>query len=271
MIEVHPTAVVHSTAKLADGVRIGPYAVIGEQVSIGEGTCVGPHVVIDSLTTIGRQCRIHPGAVVGAPSQDLKHQGEESYLVIGDRNVIRECVTINRATGLGDETRLGDDNLLMAYVHVAHDCIVGNNVILANGVTLAGHVVIEDFAIIGGLTGLHQFIRIGSMAMIGAMSRVAQDVLPYLLIEGNPPKVYGPNSVGLRRRGVTPEARKAIKKAYRLLYRSGLNVSQALEQMDEPMRGHPEIAHLIKFLAGSQRGLIGLAGKALADAASDDD
>lgn len=271
MIEVHSTAVVHSTAKLAEGVRVGPYAVIGEQVSVGEGTSVGPHVVIDSFTTLGRDCQIHPGAVVGGSPQDLKHQGEVSYLVIGDRNTIRECVTINRATGMGDETRIGDDNLLMAYVHVAHDCVIGNHVILANGVTLAGHVVLEDFVTVGGLAGLHQFIRVGAMAMIGAMSRVAQDVAPYLLIEGNPPKVYGPNSIGLRRRSVSPDSRNAIKKAYRLLYRSGLNVSQALSQMDEPMRQVPEIAHLIKFLAGSQRGVTGLAGKSEASAPADDD
>lgn len=261
MIEVHSTAVVHSTAKLAEGVRIGPYAVIGEQVTIGEGTSIGPHAVIDSFTTLGRDCQVHPGAVVGGAPQDLKHQGEVSYLIIGDRNVIRECVTINRATSMGDETRIGDDNLFMAYVHVAHDCVIGNHVILANGVTLAGHVVIEDHVTIGGLTGLHQFIRVGAHAMIGAMSRVAQDVPPYMLVEGNPPKVYGPNAIGLRRRGLSLESRNAIKRAYKLLYRSGLNVSQAVSQMDDAMRKLPEIAHLLKFLAGSQRGITGLAGK----------
>jgi len=270
LIEVHATAVVHPTAKLAEGVRIGPYAVIGEQVSIGSGTVVGPHGIVYGFATIGRDCQIYPGAVIGSPSQDMKHQGEESYVVIGDRNVIREYVTINRATGLGDETRIGNDNLLMAYAHVAHDCVVGNNVILANGVTLAGHVVLEDFVTIGGMVGLHQFIRIGTMAMLGAMSRLAQDVLPYMLIEGNPPKVYGPNSTGLRRRGVSPEARAGIKKAYKLLYRSGLNVSQAVAQMDDGMRKHSEVAHLIRFLGGTQRGITGLAGKSEAPPEDDD-
>ncbi len=261
MIEVHSTAVVHPTAKLAEGVRIGPYAVVGEQVSIGEGTSIGPHVVIDAFTTLGRDCQVYPGAVVGSAPQDLKHQGEVSYLVIGDRNIIRECVTINRATDLADETRIGNDNLFMAYVHVAHDCLIGDHVILANGVTLAGHVVLEDFVTIGGMVGLHQFIRVGKMAMIGAMSRLAQDVPPYMLVEGNPPKVYGTNAIGLRRRGLDAQTRAAIKKAYRLFYRSGLNVSQATAQMDETLKQIPEIAHLLRFLSGSQRGVTGLAGK----------
>jgi UDP-N-acetylglucosamine acyltransferase len=262
LIEVHSTAVVHPTAKLAEGVRIGPYAVIGEQVSLGEGTAIGPHAVVDAFTTIGRDCQVFSGAVVGSPSQDLKHQGEVSYLVVGDRNVIREFVTINRATGVGDETRIGSDNLLMAYVHVAHDCVVGDNVVLANGVTLGGHVVLEDCVTIGGMVGLHQFIRVGRHAMIGAMSRLAQDVLPYLLIEGNPPKVYGPNSVGLRRRGLDSQTRGAIKRAYRLLYRSGLNVSQATARLEEECRQFPEVAHLVRFLSGTRRGITGLTGKA---------
>lgn len=269
MLEVHRTAVVHPTAKLAEGVRIGPYAVIGEQVSIGENTVIGPHAVVDAFSTLGRDCQVHAGAVIGGPSQDLKHQGEVSYLVIGDRNVIREYVTINRATDLGDETRIGSDNLLMAYVHVAHDCHVGNHVVLANGVTLAGHVAIEDYVTIGGMVGLHQFIRVGKMAMIGAMSRLSQDVLPYLLVEGNPPKVYGINSTGLRRRGLDTATRGAIKKAYRLLYRSGLNVSQATAQMDEAFKKIPEIAYLVRFLAGTQRGVTGLSGKSAVD--DDDD
>ncbi|HEY9721244.1 MAG TPA: acyl-ACP--UDP-N-acetylglucosamine O-acyltransferase, partial [Oscillatoriaceae cyanobacterium] len=172
MIQVHSTAVIHPSATVADDVQIGPYAVIGEHCFIDSGTKLGAHVVIEPFTTIGRDCQIFSGAVIGGVPQDLKFQGEESYCVVGDRNVIRECVTINRATAGGDTTRVGNDNLLMAYVHVAHDCQVGNGVVMANGVTLAGHVVVEDQAFIGGMTGLHQFIRVGSMAMVGAMSRL---------------------------------------------------------------------------------------------------
>lgn len=262
MIEVHATAVVHSSARLGDGVRIGPYVVVGEHVTLGEGTILGPHAVIEAFTTMGRDCQVFPGAVVGGIPQDLKFAGEESYLLMGDRNVVRECATINRATGMGDETRIGDDNLFMAYVHIAHNCIVGSHIVMSNGVTLAGHVVVEDHAIIGGLTGLHQFIRVGAHCMIGAMSRVAQDVPPYLLIEGNPPKVYGPNVIGLRRRGMALATRSAIKQVFKLVYRGGLNIKQAIAAVDDATLAIPEIAHFVAFLLASQRGVIGLGTKA---------
>ncbi|MBI6545325.1 MAG: acyl-ACP--UDP-N-acetylglucosamine O-acyltransferase [Cyanobacteria bacterium NC_groundwater_1444_Ag_S-0.65um_54_12] len=261
MIEIHPTAVVHPTARLGDEVKVGPYAVVGELVAIGAGSMIGPHAIIDPFTSIGENCQIFSGAVVGGIPQDLKFTGEESYLTIGDHNVIRECVTINRATGRGEQTRIGNGNLFMAYVHIAHNCIIGNHVILANGVTVAGHVEIEDYAIIGGLTGLHQFIRVGTMAMVGAMSRLAQDVPPYMLVQGSPPKVYGPNSLGLRRNGLPAATRDSLKKVYRLLYRSNLNLSQAIQQLAATIRSIPEIKHLIEFLERSQRGIIGLAGK----------
>lgn len=256
--KVHQTAVIHPTATVADDVEIGPYCVIGERCFIDRGTKLGAHVVIEPFTSIGRDCQIFSGAVIGGVPQDLKFQGEESYCVVGDRNVIRECVTINRATAAGNVTRVGHDNLLMAYVHVAHDCEVGNHNVLANGVTLAGHVVIEDHVTIGGMTGLHQFIRVGKMAMVGAMSRLAQDVPPFFLVEGNPPKVYGPNVLGLRRNGVPPEARTQLKRAYKLMYRSNLNLGQAIAEMSKLEASH-ELRHLIGFLQATERGVSGIA------------
>lgn len=259
MIEVHPTAVVHPQASLAPGVRVGPYAVIGPDCLIGADTEIGPHVVVEPHTTVGRGCRIHAGAVIGGAPQDLKHTGGTSYCVLGDRNTIREHVTINRATGVGDVTRIGHDNLLMAGVHVAHDCTIGNGCVLANGVTLAGHVVIEDLVVIGGMTGLHQHIRVGTLAMVGAMSRVTQDVAPFMLCEGNPPRIHGINIVGLRRHGLHPEERRVIKRAYKLLFGGQHAVSRALAEialLDDDSR---ELSHLIHFAQTSVRGLTGIA------------
>lgn len=257
-VNLHPTAVIHPTATIAEGVEIGPYAVIGERVFIDRGTKIGPHALIEAFTSIGQDCQIFAGAVVGGVPQDLKFQGEESYCVIGDRNVIRECVTINRATAAGDVTRIGNDNLIMAYVHVAHDCQIGDGNVLANGVTLAGHVVIEDHVTIGGMTGLHQFIRIGKLAMVGAMSRLAQDVPPFMLVEGSPPKVYGLNVVGLRRKGIAPADRTQLKRAYKLLYRSGLNLGQAMAEITK-LEPTFELRHLIGFLQSTERGISGIA------------
>jgi UDP-N-acetylglucosamine acyltransferase len=256
--QVHATAVIHPTASVADDVVIGPYAIIGEHAFVGSGTRIGPHAIVEPFTSVGRDCQIHAGAVVGGIPQDLKFQGEESYCVVGDRNVIREYVTINRATAAGDTTRIGNDNLLMAYVHVAHDCRIGNGNVLANGVTLAGHVVIEDNVTVGGMTGLHQFIRVGSLAMIGAMSRLAQDVPPYMLIEGSPPKAYGPNVVGLRRHGVDAAGRTALKRAYKLLYRSRLSLAQAIGEIGK-LEATFELRHLIGFLQSTERGVSGIA------------
>lgn len=256
MIDVHPTAVIHPSARLGRGVRIGPYAVVGEHSAVGDGTVLGPHAVIEPFTTVGQDCQIFSGAVVGGIPQDKKYEGGESYTVIGDRNVIREFVTINRATGVGEETRIGDDNLLMAYVHIAHDCLIGNHVVMANGVTLAGHVVIEDYVTIGGLCGLHQFIHVGASAMIGAMTRLVQDMPPFMLVEGNPPKVHGPNVVGLKRRGLEQDERTRIKRAYKLLYRSGLSVPQAVERIAE-LGESDYLQHLMAFVSRAGRGLVG--------------
>lgn len=258
MLQIHPTAVIHPSATVAEDVVIGPYAVVGERAFIDRGTRLGAHAVVEAFTTLGRDCQVFSGAVVGGVPQDLKFQGEESYCVIGDRNVIREHATVNRATAEGDVTRIGNDNLIMAGVHVAHDCQIGNGVVIANGVSLAGHVIVEDLAVIGGMTGLHQFIRVGRMAMVGAMSRLSQDVPPFMLTEGSPPRVYGLNAVGLRRKGVPPEARAQLKKAYKLLYRSGLSVGQAIAEIGK-LDPSPELRHLIAFLQSSERGISGIA------------
>ena len=256
MIDIHATAVIHPSAKIGQDVKIGPYVVIGEHCTIGDGTILGPHSVIEPFTILGKECQVFSGAVVGAIPQDVKYGGEESYTFIGDRNVIRECVTINRATGMGEETRIGDDNLFLAYVHIAHNCMIGNGCILSNAVTLAGHVELEDFVTIGGMTGVHQFTKIGTMAMVGAMARIVQDVPPYMLVEGNPPKAYGPNVIGLKRRGMDQETRTLLKRAYKLIYRSNLNVAQAIEKIIE-LGDASELHHLIHFIERSERGLVG--------------
>ncbi|SJZ47410.1 acyl-ACP--UDP-N-acetylglucosamine O-acyltransferase [Selenihalanaerobacter shriftii] len=253
---IHETAVVHSDAEIGKDVEIGPYSVIGENVKIGEGTEIGAHVVIDGWTEIGKNNKLFTGASIGLEPQDLKYHGEESYLTIGDDNTIREYVTIHRGTEEGGrETKIGNDNLLMAYCHVAHDCQLGDNIIMSNAVNLAGHIMIEDSAVISGLTGIHQFVRIGKMAMVGAHSKVVKDVPPYILVDGHPATVNGINVIGLRRNGITPELRKEIKTAYKYLYRSSLNISQAIEKMDQELDSSPEIEHFLRFLRNAQRGI----------------
>ncbi len=253
---IHPTAIVHPNAHIGSGVEIGPYSLIGENVVIGDGTKIGAHVIIEGWTTIGRFNKIYHGAVVGNDPQDLKFKGEKSYLIIGDRNIIREYATISRGTaGGGGETRIGNDNLIMSYVHVAHDVQIGNGVVISHASGIAGHVVIEDRVVIGGLAGIHQFTKIGRMAMIGAHSMVTKDVPPYMLVNGNPARAHGVNIVGLRRNGLTPQARLEIQRAYKILYRSNLNVSQAIEVMEERLAGSEEIDHLLRFLRNAERGI----------------
>lgn len=255
--QIHPTACLDPTALIEAGVEIGPYVTLGAHSRIGAGTHIAAHAVIGDFTVIGRDCRIYSHAVVGSPSQDLKHvEDSESWLIIGDRNRIREFVTINRATAAGAETRLGDDNLLMAYAHVAHDCQIGNQVVLANGATLGGHVQVGDNIVIGAMSGIHQFVRLGRLAMIGAMSRVCNDVPPFMLASGSPPKVYGLNSVGLRRAGLSRDTRQQLKQAFQWLYRRNLSQAEALEAM----QAEPALAELLElagFIAASQRGLVG--------------
>lgn len=246
---IHPTAVVHEGAQLHPTVKVGPYAVIGEQVTIGPGTEIGAHVVIDGDTTIGAKNRIFPGAAIGLESQDLKYDGSMSRVVIGDNNLIREYVTINRATDAGAATLLGSNNLLMAYSHVAHNCVVEDNVIIANSVALAGHVYVESGARISGLVGVHQFVHVGRLAMIGGLSRIDRDVPPFTLINGNPAYVRGLNQVGLQRAGLTadPQAYRELKQAYRLIYRSGESLSNAVAKLSQS-GGNELVSHFSQFL-----------------------
>lgn len=256
MADIHDTAIVHQGAKISKNVKIGPYSIIGENVEIGEGTEIGPHVVIRGWTRIGKNNKIFHGASIGFIPQDLKFDGEKSYLYIGDNNTIRENVTIHRGTEEGGgETRVGNNNLIMAYCHVAHDCKLGNHIVMGNAVNLAGHVVVEDHAVITGLTGVHQFVQIGSIAMVGAHSKVVKDVPPYILVDGHPARVNGINVVGLRRNGLKPELRSEIKRAYKILYRSNLNMDEAIQKMDQELDASKEIEHFLRFLRNVQRGI----------------
>lgn len=256
LADVHVTAVVDPTAELGPGVVVGPYAVIGPNVVIGEGTKIGPHVLIERDTIIGSGCQIHKGAALGGDPQDLKYRGEHTLLVIGDRTVIREYATLNRGTAAHGKTEVGSDCLLMAYTHVAHDCIIGNHVILSNAVNMGGHVVIEDWAIVGGVTPIHQFVRIGQHAFVGGGSRVSKDIPPFVKAAGNPVALYGLNSVGLERRGFSEEVRRELKRAYRLLFGSSLNVSQARERAAVELTLYPEVEALLHFIAQSERGVV---------------
>lgn len=256
MTEIHPTAVVHPKAEIGEGVRIGPYAVIGENVKIGRGTEVASHAVIEGWTEIGEKCRIFSFAAVGTIPQDLKFRGEESRVSIGDRNTIREYVTVNRGTaGGGGLTRLGNDNLLMAYVHVAHDCQIGDHVILANAATLAGHIAVQDYAVIGGLSGIHQFVRIGRHAIIGGCSAVPQDIPPFVNATGNRVKLYGINSVGLKRHGFSGERLNDLKQIYRILFRSKLALKEAIQKVRDEYPGSQDGKEMADFVESSERGV----------------
>lgn len=255
--EIHETAVVHPNAQIGRNVIVGPYSVIGENVVIGDNCVIGSHVLIEGWTNIGSGNRFFHGASIGCEPQDLKFQGEKSYLFIGDNNTFRENVTISRGTeGGGGETRIGNNNLIMAYCHVAHDCQLGNHIIMSNSTSLAGHVTVEDRVVIGGMSGIHQFTKIGKMVMIGGCSKIVKDIPPFVLVDGNPAKVSGINAVGLRRNGIAPEVRDEIKKAYRILYRSNLIVSRAVEQMEQELQGGAEIDHFIRFLRNAERGIL---------------
>jgi UDP-N-acetylglucosamine acyltransferase len=252
---IHPTAIVDPGAELGEGVRIGPRAIIGPRVRIGDGTEVGPGVLVEQNTEIGEACRLFQGAVLGTDPQDLKFGGEETWLRVGDRTQIREYATLNRGTSASGETRVGSDCLLMAYVHVAHDCVLGDRILISNATQLAGHVMIDDWAILSGLVAVHQFVRIGRHAFIGGLSRIAQDVAPFCRVSGNPPKIYGLNTVGLERRGFTSESRMALKRAYRTLFQSELNLSQALVRVREEMPMEGEVGEFIEFIESSERGV----------------
>jgi UDP-N-acetylglucosamine acyltransferase len=253
--EVHPTAIVDDAADLGAEVVVGPYAIIGPNVSIGAGSIIGPHVYIEKDTRVGVQCEISKGAVLGTDPQDLKYEGEQSWLEVGDRTVIREFATLNRGTKASGRTTVGSDCLIMAYTHIAHDCEIGNHVVLANSIQMAGHVVIEDWAIMGGIVAIHQFVRIGAHSFCGGGSRIPQDIPPYLRVAGNPPQLYGLNAVGLERRGLSPDVRKPLKHAYRVLFQSKLPLSKALERAEVEVEQVPEVRHLLQFIRTSERGI----------------
>jgi UDP-N-acetylglucosamine acyltransferase len=255
-LSIHSTAIVSPRAEIGRNVRIGPYSVIAEDVQIGDDTEIGAHVVIDRWTTIGKENQIFAGAVIGTQSQDLKYKGERSFCIIGDGNVIREYVTINRATIPGARTLIGDRNAILAYCHVAHDCQLGNFITISNVSTLAGHVRIDDRAGLGGYVGVHQYCHIGAMAYVGGWSKVVKDVPPYVRVSGAPLKVYGLNSVGLERSDVPPASRKALRRAYYLLYRSNNNVSQALDLILADVDACEERDVLVEFLRGASRGIV---------------
>jgi len=270
---IHPTAVVHPKAELHHTVQVGAYAVIGAHVKVGLETIIGAHVVLEGPCEIGARNQIFPGAAIGMEPQDLKFVGEPTWVRIGDNNLIREYVTINRATGEGEATIIGSNNLLMAYVHVAHNCIIEDHVVIPNSVALAGHVHIESRARLGGVLGVHQFVHIGRHSMVGGMSRIDRDVPPYMLVEGNPVRVRTLNLVGLKRSGMLASELQTLKKAFRILYRSNLTFKEALEQLEQ-LGNTEELQHLRRFILLSQmpgrRGLIPGKGKCSGSGASDE-
>jgi len=253
---IHPTAIVHPGARIGANVEIGPYSVIGEHVEIGDGTRIGPHVVIEGHTRIGRENRIFQFASLGGMPQDKKYRDEPTRLEIGDRNLIREFCTLNTGTVQdAGVTRIGSDNWIMAYVHIAHDCQVGDNTIFANNAQIAGHVHVGDWAILGGMTGVHQFVRIGAHAMTGGCSLLLQDLPPYVTCAGNPAKPFGINSEGLKRRGFSPDAVAAIRRAYKTLYREGLGLDDAKAALAQQRAEYGEVGLLVDFLDTATRGI----------------
>lgn len=256
-MSVDPRAVIDPSARIGDNVTVGPFTIIGADVEIGAGTWIGPHVVINGPTRIGQENRIFQFASIGEIPQDKKFHGENSRLEIGDRNTIREYVTINRGTADGGGiTRIGHDNWLMAYIHIAHDCIVGNHTIFSNAASLAGHVVIEDHAILGGFTLVHQFVTIGAYSFCGMGSAISKDIPPYIIVNGNPAHPHGLNSEGLKRYQFSKESIQALREAYRVVYRSGHTVQEATQHLTGLAQQHPEVDRLMKFITSSRRGIL---------------
>ncbi len=254
-LQIHQTAVVAPGAQIGANVIIGPYAVIEDDVTIDDGCEIASHALVASGSRLGKNVKIHNGAVVGTIPQDLKFGGEKTKLVVGDNTVIREFATLNRGTHHRGETRVGSDCLLMAYSHVAHDCILGDHVIMSNSVNLAGHVVIGDWATLGGLVPVHQFVKIGAHAMIGGGCRVPMDILPYSLYGGLPPMVMGINQIGLKRRGFSSDTLAVLEKTFRILFRSKLNTTQAVERIKAEIQPIPEVQLVLEFIANSERGI----------------
>ena len=255
MTHVHPTAVVHAKAQIGDACHIGPYCVIGEHVVLGAGCRLHSHVVIDGHTVLGRENEIFPFASIGLKTQDLKWKGGITRTHIGDHNTFRECVTIHSATSDGETTVVGSHNHILAYCHLAHNVQLGSHVIMSNNGTLAGHVIVEDHAVIGGLGAVHQFCRVGTMSMIGGCSKVVQDVPPYMLVDGNPGQTRTINKIGMERRGISEETQTSLKQAFKLLFREGLTITNALARIETELPKSPELDHLLQFARTSQRGL----------------
>ena len=256
-INIHKTAVIHPGAKLSSGVSVGPYSVIDGTVTLDDNVRIASHCVITGQTMIGRNCKIYSGAVIGSAPQDKKYSSDDNvFLNIGENNIIREYVTINLGTVEGgSKTVIGGNNLIMAYAHVAHDCVIGNNCVMANAATLGGHVTLEDNAVIGGLTAVHQFVRLGRLSIVGGCSKVVQDVPPFSMCDGHPAKVVNTNTVGLKRVQVSPEAALRLKRAFKILFHSGLSKSHALERVVNEIETCPELEHLIFFIKTSKRGI----------------
>jgi len=253
---IHETALINSGAEIDSNVDIGAYSIIGDNVFIGSGTVIGPHVVIDPFTTIGRNCRIFQYAALGTVPQSLKFEGEKTYVKIGNGTIIREFVTIHRGTGFGGGiTEVGEENFLMAYTHIAHDCRVGRKVVMANSATLAGHITIGDHATIGGLVAVHQFVKIGEYAFVGGKSAVVKDVPPYVIAAGDRAELHGLNSVGLKRHGFSPTTLSLLKKTYRIIFRIGLTTNEAIERVRAEVEQIPEVVNFIDFIRSSQRGV----------------
>ncbi|MFZ7111617.1 MAG: acyl-ACP--UDP-N-acetylglucosamine O-acyltransferase [Desulfatiglandales bacterium] len=256
-MDIHPSAVVSPHAELAEGVQVGPYSVIGDHVTIGRDTYIGPHVAVEGHTTIGERNRIYPFVSIGSPPQDIGYKGEDTRLIIGDDNVIREYTTINRATTKQDwETVLGNRNYIMAYAHIAHDCILGNQVIMSNVATLGGHISVGDHAILGGLVAVHQFVRIGAYAFLGGKCGVDRDVPPFMIAAGSRARLYGINRRGLARQGFSQEAIEGLKRAYRIIWRDNRRFSEGLDQVRREIDPFPELETLLGFFNDSKRGIL---------------
>jgi len=252
---IHPTAVIHTKAQLGAACEVGPYCVIGEHVSLGARCRLHSHVVIDGYTELGEDNEVFPFASIGLQTQDLKWKGGITRTEIGSRNTFRECVTVNSATSDGEATVVGSDNHILAYSHIAHNVSVGDHVIMSNVATLAGHVIVEDYAVVGGLAAIHQFCRIGKMSIIGGCSKVVQDVTPFMLVDGNPAETRTVNKVGLERNGVPEETQSALRLAFKILFREGLTIPNALDRIEKELPALPEVEHLIQFVRNSERGI----------------
>ncbi|MEP7086780.1 MAG: acyl-ACP--UDP-N-acetylglucosamine O-acyltransferase [Gemmatimonadota bacterium] len=254
-VRIHPTALVSPDAQIGEDVEIGAFVIVGPECVIGDGCVISARATLEKLVTLGSQVRVGSGSIVGGDPQDLKFRGERTYAEIGDRTVIRECVTINRGTAESGRTVIGRDCLIMSYVHLAHDCQLGDHIIISNASQVAGHVHMEDRVILSGLVAVHQFVKLGAYAFVGGSSKVTQDVPPYLKAAGNPVKLYGLNSVGLTRADFDPAVVRELKRAYRLFFRSELLVSKALERAHEELHPYPEVEHFLSFVSKSERGL----------------